>query len=258
MTALALAGDGGTIHYQRIAGAADRPCLVFLHEGLGCVAMWKDFPQRLCATTGCAGLLYDRIGYGHSSPLVKPRSIHYLHEYALIELPQVLAQLLPDRDYVVIGHSDGGSIGLIHSAARPERLRALITIAAHSFVEPETLAGIDRADAAFASGKLKAALTRHHGDKTEATFRAWADTWRADWYAGWNIESVLPAIACPTLIVQGEADEYASRAQVDRPVALIPGAEGRLLPGLKHSPHLEAPDTVVALATAFLAASGVC
>ena len=252
MPALALAGDAGTIHFPRIAGAADRPCLVFLHEGLGCVAMWKDFPQRLCAVTGCAGLLYDRIGYGQSSPLARPRNIHYLHEYALIELPQVLEGLLPGRDYVIVGHSDGGSIGLIHAAARPERLRALVTIAAHSFVEPETLAGIDRAAAAFASGKLQAALTRYHGDKTETTFRAWADTWRADWYAGWNIESVLPAIACPTLVVQGEADEYASRAQVDRPVALITGAQGRLLPGLKHSPHLEDTDQLVSLLRDFL------
>ena len=118
MPELELAPDSSvnsSIHYEWIDGNAKLPCLLFLHEGLGCTAMWKDFPQRLCAATGCSGLLYDRNGYGQSSPLSAPRSIHYLHEYALIELPQVISRLLAERDYCIVGHSDGGSIGLILS-----------------------------------------------------------------------------------------------------------------------------------------------
>ena len=254
MPRLELAPDTA-IHYEWIDGNADRPCLLFLHEGLGCTAMWKDFPRRLCAASGCSGLLYDRIGYGLSSALVQSRSIHYLHEYALIELPQVIARLIPNRDYCLIGHSDGGSIGLIHAAARPARLRALITEAAHIFVEAETLAGIRVANTAYAEGKLKS-LARYHGDKSEQTFHSWADTWLNASYAAWNIEYLLPAIACPTLVIQGENDQYATRAQVDVIVAKAADATPALLPACAHSPHLEQPDAVIRLVLDFLSGNG--
>src|SRR5208283_3544519 len=125
--------ESHTIHFELIEGMAEKPFLVFLHDGLGCARMWKDFPERLCRQTGCPGLVYDRLGCGRSSALTEPRTIHYLHDYAQFELKQVLAHLIPDRDYFLIGHSDGGSIGLIFAADRPAGLRGLVTEAAHVF-----------------------------------------------------------------------------------------------------------------------------
>jgi len=164
MGMLALESDY-QIHYQRSDGDPERPCLVFLHEGLGCTAMWRKFPSLLCERTGCSGLRYDRLGYGKSSALQKPRTIHYMHEAALQELPRVLDHLLPNRPYVLVGHSDGGSIALILGAERPRLLKGIITEAAHVFVEPETISGIRAADDAFHGGKLSG-LTDYHGERT--------------------------------------------------------------------------------------------
>ena len=250
------------IYYELIEGDPAKPCLVFLHEGLGCCAMWKDFPAQLCQATGCRGLLYDRHGYGQSSPLAARRQLHYLHDYALCELPQVLAALLPGQDHFLIGHSDGGSIALIYAAQQPPRLRGIITEAAHVFVEGITLDGIRVADAAFGEGKLRA-LAKYHGDKTETIFKAWSDTWLSYGFQFWNIEYLLPSVECPALVVQGSEDQYGSAAQVDthrgagaqrrarhgravRPYAApgaaagIAGADGRLFTrphGRGHSPE---------------------
>lgn len=240
--------------YYEMIGAADatRPCLVFLHEGLGSTAMWRDFPQRLCAATGCPGLVYDRLGYGRSSPLRRPRTLHYLHEYALDELPAVLEALLPQHDYIVIGHSDGGSIGLIHAAARPPHLLGLVTEAAHVFVEPVTVAGIRAAVAAYAEGKLEA-LARYHGERTNAVFRAWCETWLEPGFRHWNIEYLLPSVDCPALIVQGRDDAYGTPAQVDAIVTRARAARPLLLAECGHTPHREQADAVLAALADFVA-----
>ncbi|KKO60919.1 2-succinyl-6-hydroxy-2,4-cyclohexadiene-1-carboxylate synthase [Janthinobacterium sp. KBS0711] len=239
------------IYYELIEGDPAKPCLVFLHEGLGCCAMWKDFPAQLCQATGCRGLLYDRHGYGQSSPLTARRQLHYLHDYALCELPQVLAALLPGQDHFLVGHSDGGSIALIYAAQQPPRLRGIITEAAHVFVEGITLDGIRVADAAFGAGKLRA-LAKYHGDKTESIFKAWSDTWLSYGFQFWNIEYLLPSVECPALVVQGSEDQYGSAAQVDTIVAQALNAMPAMVEQCGHTPHQEQPQALLALMEGFL------
>lgn len=239
------------IHYELIAGDPARPVLVFLHEGLGSCAMWKDFPARLCQAAGCRGLLYDRLGYGRSSPLKERRRLHYVHDYALSELPQVLEQLIPGQEHVVIGHSDGGSIALIYASQQPSLLRAIITEAAHVFVEEITLEGIRAADAAFGAGKLRA-LAKYHGDKTQTIFKAWSDTWLGHGFRFWNIEYLLPSITCPALVMQGCDDQYGSAAQVEAIVTQAVQAAPAMIGQCGHTPHQEQPQAVLARMHAFL------
>jgi pimeloyl-ACP methyl ester carboxylesterase len=226
--------------------------LVFLHEGLGCITLWKDFPEKLCATSGCPGLLYDRVGHGRSPADPSPRTIHYLHRHALEELPQVLAEAIPGKPYVLVGHSDGGSIALLHAAERPPLLRGVVTMAAHVLVESQTVEGITAAERAYGEGRMRG-LTRHHGDKTETLFHAWAQTWQSRWFAAWNIEYALPSITCPLLVIQGEDDQYGSRVQVERIVAGMSGpATSVLLPGCGHAPFRDREAEVVACIVDFL------
>ncbi|WP_016832527.1 alpha/beta fold hydrolase [Herbaspirillum lusitanum] len=247
---------GQRIHYEIIDGDRVKPWLVFLHEGLGCTAMWKDFPQRLCKATGCRGLLYDRLGYGLSDALQHRREPDYLHRYAVDELPQALTALLPGQACILIGHSDGGSIALLHAAQRPPLLQAIITEAAHVFVESVTLEGIRAADRAYADGKLKG-LQKYHGDKTEQIFKAWSDTWLSPAFAGWNIEADLPRIDCPALVMQGIDDQYGTPAQVDAIVSGIAKGNGApahkaMLPDCGHAPHHEQPQAVLDLMRQFV------
>lgn len=244
------------IHYEIIEGDQTKPWLVFLHEGLGCTAMWKDFPQRLCTATGCRGLLYDRLGYGLSDALQQTRGPDYLHRYALDELPEIIAALLLGQVYILIGHSDGGSIALLHAAQRPPLLQAIVTEAAHVFVESVTLEGIRVADRAYADGKLRG-LQKYHGDKTEQIFKAWSDTWLTPAFADWNIEADLPRIACPALVMQGIDDQYGTPAQVDAIVMGISKGNGKpahkaMLADCGHSPHQEQPQAVLDLMRDFV------
>ena len=240
------------IHYQRIDGPPNRPCLVFLHEGLGSVGQWKDFPRQLCARTGCPGLVYDRLGYGRSSPLKRTFTIHYLHEYGLFELPLVIDALLPDRPFLLVGHSDGGSISLIFAAGQPSRLLGVITEAAHVFVEAITIDAIREAAEAFARGRL-AGLVRYHGDKTEDLFKSWSGTWLSRGFAAWNIEYLLPSIEVPLLALQGRDDQYGTPAQVE---AIAAGSAGEATPVLleacAHAPHLEAAGPTLELMSDFV------
>jgi len=240
------------LHYQLIEGDSRKPLLVFLHEGLGCIGMWKEFPERLCAATGCPGLVYDRQGYGLSSPQPAQRTIHYLHQSALSELPALVERLAPGRQHIVVGHSDGGSIALIYAAARPEGLRAVVSAAAHVFVENITIEGIRAVLAAHGSGKMLRALARYHGDKAETVFSSWADTWLARWFRQWNIEYLLPAIACPVLAMQGSDDHYGSGAQLDAIVRAVPDSRQLLLPDCGHSPHLEQAEATLQAMAAFI------
>jgi pimeloyl-ACP methyl ester carboxylesterase len=251
MTTL-LYNNTGQIYYDEIEGDPKCPTLVFLHEGLGCHAMWKGFPRQLCGKTGCPGLVYDRLGYGKSSPLTSTRSIHYLHDSALQELPYVLEQCIPEKPFILIGHSDGGSISLIFGAEKPTLLKGIITEAAHVFVEPVTVAGIHKVDAAFKKGEMKG-LSKYHGEKTENIFRAWADTWLSDRFQFWNIEKLLPEIKCPLLVVQGSADQYGTKRQVEAIVSKSSGwAKAVLLDSCGHSPHQEAPETVLDIMSGFI------
>ncbi|MFN2353081.1 MAG: alpha/beta fold hydrolase [Desulfopila sp.] len=233
------------IYYHLIDGDPHRPHVVFLHEGLGCAAMWKNFPEQLCRRTGCAGVVYDRLGYGRSSPLRNDRTLNYIHEYALQELPEVLTAVIPDCPYILIGHSDGASIALVHAAQAPRRLRGVITEAAHVFVEQITIEGIEEAERGWRQGKFRG-LDKYHGTRAEAVFKAWTDTWLAHWFREWTIENLLEGIAAPLLVIQGADDQYGSIGQVDAIVAGSSSSAQRLIiEGCGHAPHLEAREVVL-------------
>lgn len=242
----------GRIFFETIEDTSDLPYLVFLHEGLGCQAMWKDFPARLCRLTGCPGLIYDRLGYGKSSPDTASRTIHYLHEYALIELPYLIERIIPNRPYILIGHSDGGTISLIHGAGRPAHLLGIISEAAHVFVEPATTAGIRETNAAYAEGRMDG-LSRYHGEKTEQVFSSWSDTWLSDWFQSWNVEYLLPSIVCPLMVIQGADDGYATDNQVRTIANGVSGfVETVLMDDCGHSPHREQPEMTLTVMSRFI------
>jgi pimeloyl-ACP methyl ester carboxylesterase len=242
-----------SLNYNRIQGEMDKPCLVFLHEGLGCEAMWGSFPELLCKATGCPGLIYDRLGYGNSFPLGRAHTVHYMHEYALTELPKLLETVCPGTAFILIGHSDGGSISLIYGAARPPLLKGIIAEAAHVLVEPETIARIRSADEAWEKGMLKG-LTKYHGDKTETIFKAWSTTWLTNWFKYWNIEYLLPSIEVPLLVIQGINDQYGSADQVHSIVSKSSGkAQLEMIENCGHAPHLEAQLVVLELMSSFIA-----
>ncbi len=234
------------------ANALVGPTLVFLHEGLGCIAFWKDFPDALCARLGLFGLVYDRWGYGASDPFDRPRTPRYLEDEAIFSLPEVLAAAGIDRP-ILVGHSDGASIALLFAAAFPERPLAVVSLAAHVFVEEEALAGIRLAVQAFASGDLERRLERHHGEKTKKVFEAWADTWLSPAFRDWNIEAALPRIRAPLLLIQGAEDEYGTAAQVEAIARAVSGpVESHLLPGCGHVPHHQARERVLDLTAEFI------
>jgi pimeloyl-ACP methyl ester carboxylesterase len=233
------------------ASAKGSPTLVFLHEGLGSIAQWRDFPQALAARTGLPALLYDRRGHGGSDPLDLPRSSHYLHREALEVLPEVLERC-GVADAILVGHSDGGSIALLYASAHPARVRGAVTEAAHVFVEEKTLAGIRAAGEAWRNSQLPEKLARYHGLKTHALFHAWHDTWLTPEFRDWNIEDCLPGIRCPLLAIQGRDDEYATEAQVEAIARQAAGpVETLLIPHCGHVPHHQARDAVLEAMTRF-------
>jgi pimeloyl-ACP methyl ester carboxylesterase len=234
------------------ADAPAGPTLVFLHEGLGCIGFWKDFPDALCARLGLPGLVYDRWGYGASDPFDRPRVKDYLQDEAFISLPEVLSACGIDRP-ILVGHSDGASIALLYAAAFPQKPVAVVSLAAHVFVEEEALAGIRRAMKEFSQGDLRRRLERHHGEKTKRVFDAWADTWLSPAFRDWNIEAMLPHIRAALLVLQGVEDEYGTAAQVEAIVRAVSGPVlSHLLPHCGHAPHLQAPERVLDLATDFI------
>jgi len=247
-----------SLSYNLIHGGRNNPYLVFLHEGLGCEAMWEGFPELLCKNTGCPGLVYDRLGYGKSSPLNRAHTVHYMHEYALRELPKLLETVIPDMPFILIGHSDGGSISLIYGAERPSLLKGIITVAAHVFVERETIARIRSADEAWDRGMLRG-LLKYHGDKTETIFKAWSTTWLTGWFKHWNIEYLLPSIEAPLLVIQGANDQYGSIDQVHSIVSNSSGhAQLEMVDNCGHAPHLEAQPVTLELMSKFVAQIKVC
>lgn len=229
---------------QPRGGKSRKPSLVFLHEGLGSIGQWRDFPERMCAATGCTVLVYERWGHGDSDPLTGPRKPNYLHEEALISLPEVLAQCGIKKP-VLIGHSDGGSIALLFAGAYPQNVLGVVTEAAHVFVEAINLAGIRRAAEAFRHTDVKKRLARYHGDNTESMFQGWADTWLSPGFRDWNIMECLPRIVCPLLAIQGIEDEYGTPAQVEAIVNKVSGrAKGLMIYDCGHIPHIQAKEKV--------------
>jgi pimeloyl-ACP methyl ester carboxylesterase len=221
----------------------DRPTLVFLHEGLGSVGLWRDFPERVARATGCRTLVYSRYGYGRSDVLTEPRRPDYMHKEALQVLPEVLRQLEIERP-VLVGHSDGGSIALIH-AGRHE-CAGIAVMAPHLLVEEMSAAGIRDTVGVFERSDMAAKLGRYHQDPAR-TFRGWSDIWLSPDFRDWNIEAFLPGIRCPVLAIQGEDDEYATMLHLDRIAAAVPAPVQLLkLADCRHSPHRDQPEAVIA------------
>ena len=248
------------------------PTLVLLHEGLGCVALWKDFPAQLRAATGLAVLAYSRYGYGGSDPLAEARAADFMHREATGALPQVLARLGIGRA-ILVGHSDGASIALIHAgrfahagtaarggpgagaAASGPAIAGVVALAPHLFVEPVCIQAIAAVSAQFAGSDLAARLGRYHRDPVSA-FRGWADVWRSPAFQAFDIEPEVAAIGCPILAIQGEDDAYGTMRQIDQIAALRPGTRLLKLAHCGHSPHLDRADEVTAAIAAFAAAIG--
>ncbi|THF60830.1 alpha/beta fold hydrolase [Pseudothauera rhizosphaerae] len=228
------------------------PALVFLHQGLGCADMWRDFPAQVVAATGCPALVYSRYGYGRSEPRSTPRGVDYLHVEALEVLPALL-DALDIHDPVLVGHSDGGSIALLHAAEARRRVRGLVVMAPHEFVEELTLAGIrDARQAWFDDPKLRERLARYHPDAKDVFF-TWNDTWLLPEFRAWNIEACLDRIACPVLAIQGEDDEYGTLRQIQVIAEHVADTELLALADCRHSPHRDQPEAVVEAIARFVA-----
>lgn len=251
--------DGACLEVMAIAAPAHAPAglapLVFLHEGLGSISMWRDWPARLCAATGRSGWLYSRRGYGRSSPIANVRGSgrlppDYLRREALGVLPQVLEHLgLPKP--VLIGHSDGATIALIHAAHHP--LAASVVLAPHLWVEDITITGVRRARRAFLDGRLRQALAHHHDD-VDSAFWQWNDAWLNPSFHPFDIRSECRAIGSPLLAIQGEDDEYATMAQLDALARAAPQTQLLKLPACGHLPQRDQPEQVNRAICAFLAA----
>jgi pimeloyl-ACP methyl ester carboxylesterase len=229
--------EGQRLEIERIAATREgAPTVVFLHEGLGSVALWRDFPAKLAARAGAAALVYSRRGYGKSDRLPGPRKVGYMHGEALVVLPALL-RALGIADPILIGHSDGASIALIHAGSGRWPVRALILEAPHVFVEDVTAASIEQAKVAYGTTDLSERLGRHHDDPDHA-FWGWNDIWLDPAFRAWNIEASLPGVRCPVLAIQGADDEYGTLAQLDAVEHGIAGPFERLvLANCKHSPH---------------------
>ncbi len=243
---------GARIEVLRIpASLPDRPTLLLLHEGLGCVALWKQFPRRLADETGCEVVAYSRRGYGMSDPLPLPWPISYMHDEAEF-LSDVLDTLNLDR-VVAVGHSDGASIAIIAAGSdRFPGLEGLVLVSPHVFTEEHGLTEIRKAGIAYRETDLRDRLARYH-DNVDVAFLGWYDAWTHPDFVAWNLEGFLPAIDVPVLLVQEADDPYGTLAQLDAIEAGVAGPVERLvLTGDGHSPHRSQPGSVVEGIAGFL------
>lgn len=231
---------------------SDATLLVFLHEALGSIPQWRDFPQLLCNQMGLNGIVYDRVGHGKSDAETSERGVDYLHQAAHQELKKLLDILIPlDKKIILVGHSDGGTIALLYAARFPKQVAGIVTMAAHVLVEDETLRGIHPAIEAYENGKLDG-LKKFHGDKTNHLFYAWANTWLLPEFKTWNIVDEIRGIAIPTIAIQGREDQYGTEKQVDDIVSALKNVQGVMLDNCKHHPHLEKTKEVIELIDATL------
>ncbi|MDB5898120.1 MAG: mhpC [Ramlibacter sp.] len=230
------------------------PLLVFLHEGLGSVAMWRDFPARLCEAVGARGLVYSRPGYGRSTP--RPAEERwgpdFMHIQAREVLPHLLAQLGVSQKPWLFGHSDGGSIALLYAAAFPDAAAGAIVLAPHIMVEDVSVRSIELAREAYQATDLRQRLARYHADPDSA-FHGWNDVWLSAEFRAWSIEEEIAAIRCPLLAIQGLDDEYGTLEQVRGIARRVPQTQLLELPACGHSPHKDQPEAVIEAVKGFLA-----
>ena len=260
--ALTQSVQGHRLDVQRIIPATPKgPEIVLLHEGLGSVSHWKDFPSRVAEATGCSVTVYSRYGCGNSDVLTEARDVRYMHDEALAALPDLLSQLKIENP-ILLGHSDGASIALIYAGAHDhvragahDHVRGLILLAPHVFVEDLSVASIAEAKLRFETTNLPEKLSRHHRD-AERTFWGWNNIWLHPDFRNWNIEEYLPRTTCPVLVIQGLDDQYGTTAQVEAirrqargPVEVLALAECR------HSPQRDQRDATLAAIQRFVLAA---
>lgn len=252
------AGRPVSVEYQWLAAdQADAPLIVFLHEGLGSLAMWKDFPRQLCAACACRGLVYSRPGYGQSTPREKDEiwGPDFMHRQAYQVLPALLAALKVDASQQplwLLGHSDGASIALLYAARCQRQLAGLVLLAPHILVEDKTVASIEQARLAYLNTDLRTRLARYHAEP-DSPFWGWNRIWLDPAFRAWSIEADIKPIECPLLAVQGLDDEYGSLKQIEGIAAALPQTELLTLAACGHSPQRDQSEQLTAAVCAFMA-----
>jgi pimeloyl-ACP methyl ester carboxylesterase len=231
----------------------DGPTLIFLHEGLGCVSLWRDFPDRLAERTGLGAVVYSRAGYGKSSTIELPRPVRFMHDEAAVL--QQLITVAGIRETILVGHSDGASIALLYAGmVRCAGVRSLVLEAPHVFVEPGCLESIARIGEVYRTTDLPARLARHHGSNTDVAFRGWNEVWLDPEFKAWNIEACLPGISSPILVIQGEDDEYGTVRHIEAIQRQVEGSvEVLMVPQCGHAPHREHSEPVLERMSRFIA-----
>jgi pimeloyl-ACP methyl ester carboxylesterase len=250
---LTIQGASLRIEYEWVGTAAvAAPVLVFLHEGLGSVAMWRDFPARLCEATGTRGLVYSRPGYGRSTPRPKDEkwAADFMHRQARELLPALLGELGVEKPWL-FGHSDGGSIALLYAAAFPQALRGAIVLAPHILVEDVSVTSIGEAREVYLQTDLRQRLGRYHED-VDSAFWGWNDIWLSPAFRNWSIEEEIGAIRCPLLAMQGLDDEYGTLEQIHGIARRLPQARLLEIPRCGHSPHKDQPEVVIEAVREFI------
>lgn len=226
--------------------------IVFLHDSLGSISIWRSFPEKLCRLVNANAIIYDRQGHGLSCGFSSERRPDYLFKETQI-LFELLQAIEIDR-YILFGHSDGGTIAILTAALHADSVQAIVTEGAHVFNEDITLKGIQDAVGVYQKTDLRQRLERYHGDKTEQLFANWVDIWQSPKFRDFNIEHFLPSITCPVLAIQGALDEYGSEAQLDSIVTQVDGpiAQKALIDGAAHTPHKERMDETLRVVAEFL------
>jgi pimeloyl-ACP methyl ester carboxylesterase len=242
---------GRSLNYEWTGGgSAARPVLVFLHEGLGSIRQWRDFPAKVAEATGCRALVYDRYGYGDSDVLEKKRDIQFMHHEALRSLPEMLRNLKIENP-ILVGHSDGASIALIHAGAG-FKVKAVAAMAPHVFIEPICLDSISKISGSFVKSGLEDRLAKYHRDARK-TFYGWADVWLDPGFVSWDIrDDYLPKIECPVLAIQGENDDYGTMAQLDEIARRVKRSELLKLSACGHSPFRDQPERTLDAVSSFI------
>jgi pimeloyl-ACP methyl ester carboxylesterase len=251
---LVVAGRELEVEYAWVGtDEASAPLIVFLHEGLGSLAMWRDYPQQLCLATGARGLVYSRPGCGRSTPRAASEKwpVDFMHRQAHDVLPALLARFGIAQRVWLFGHSDGASIALLFAGAFPERVAGVVAVAPHILVEDLSLRSIEAVRTVYQTTDLRARLARYHADPDSA-FWGWNDIWLDPSFRTWTIEDDVRRIRCPLLAVQGEDDEYGTMAQIEGIARLAPHARLLSLPACGHSPHRDQPEQLADAVATFI------
>ena len=235
------------------ASDAQAPLMVFLHEGLGSLAMWKDFPQHLCSAVSCRGLVYSRPGYGRSSPQAAAQAwdVDFMHRQAFEVLPALLQALHVQSPCWLFGHSDGGSIALLHAARYPQSVAGAVVLAPHIMVEDLSVSSVEQARITWEQTDMRERLAKYHDDP-DSVFHAWNRIWLHPPFRHWSIEAEIAAIQAPLLAVQGTEDVYGTLEQIRGIQRRVPQTQLLVLPECGHSPHRDQPDALIAAVAGFM------